>query len=178
MSISVGLDVRCRATDAKDGAAVWQLIKEAGTLDLNSPYCYVMLGDLFRDTCAVARNGTEAIGFMSAFRRPDAPDTLFVWQVAVAAEARGRGVAKTLLREILTRKGNESIRYVEATIGPENAASSRLFRSLAEEYGCGCAVTEQYGVSLFPESTRHDQELLYRIGPLDSSVNVQPPLNK
>ena len=43
-----------RATRPSDGAAMWALVREVGTLDENSAYLYVLFADRFRDTCAVA----------------------------------------------------------------------------------------------------------------------------
>ncbi|OMF22593.1 diaminobutyrate acetyltransferase [Paenibacillus sp. FSL H8-0548] len=155
-----------RAPDTSDGSVVWQLIRDAGSLDLNSPYSYIMLCDIFRDTCAVACSGTDIQGFMSGYRCPDKEDTLFVWQVAVSEKFRGRGIAKAMLQELLNRKGNEHIRYVEATIAPENIPSRRLFTGLAAEHGTECKVAEHYGKHLFPVGMNHEPELLFRIGPL------------
>lgn len=160
-------DIQVRATTESDGSAVWQLIKKSGVLDLNSSYCYIMLCDIFKETCAVACKGTEIVGFMSAYRRPDQPDTLFVWQVAVNEQTRGRGIAKAMLQELLNRKGNKQpIRYVEATVGPRNIPSRRLFTGLAGKQGTECKIVEHYGQSLFPEGINHEPELLFRIGPL------------
>ncbi|MOA08968.1 L-2,4-diaminobutyric acid acetyltransferase [compost metagenome] len=78
-----------------------------------------------------------------------------------------------MLREILEREQNKHIRYVEATISPDNTASQRLFLSLAEECGCTFAITEKYGLSLFPEGMNHDLELLYRIGPIRKSTGIR-----
>ncbi|CAM4201699.1 diaminobutyrate acetyltransferase [Paenibacillus alkaliterrae] len=166
MKIFANEAIQVRATTESDGSAVWRLIKEAGTLDLNSSYCYIMLCDIFKETCAVACRSTEIIGFMSAYRRPDKSDTLFVWQVAVNEHARGRGIAKAMLQELLDRKENKHIRFVEATVGPDNIPSGKLFTGLAGEHGTECKVVEHYGQNLFPEGMNHEPELLYRIGPL------------
>ncbi len=155
-----------RKPEACDGSAVWSLIKEAGTLDLNSAYSYLMLCDLFKDTCAIAVSDNRIVGFLSAFRRPDRPDSLFVWQVAVAAPERGRGIAKAMLKEVLGRKEQQSIHYVEATIGPDNRASRKLFIGLANEHGAECRVVERYDITMFPEGSAHEPELMYTIGPL------------
>lgn len=159
-------DIQIRATTDSDGSAVWQLIKKSKTLDLNSCYCYIMLCDIFKETCAVACKGTEIVGFMSAYRRPDRSDTLFVWQVAVNEQTRGQGVAKAMLQELLNRKGNKSVRYVEATIGPNNIPSRSLFTGLAGREGTECEIVEHYAPSLFPEGMSHEPEQLFRIGPL------------
>ncbi|WP_258881705.1 diaminobutyrate acetyltransferase [Paenibacillus sp. sptzw28] len=149
-----------------DGERVWRLIKETGSLDLNSVYSYIMLCDIFRDTCVIAAQAGEAVGFISAYRRPDRPQTLFVWQVAVAGSMQGQGLGKRMLRELLARRENADIRFVEATIGPDNTASRRLFLGLAEEKGCESSLTECYPARFFPEASAHEPELLLSIGPI------------
>ncbi len=79
---------RFRVPGAEDGAKVWELIRQAGSLDLNSPYSYLMLCDYFRDTCVVAEDNFGIVGFLSAFRSQKREDTLFIWQVAVAGTHR------------------------------------------------------------------------------------------
>ncbi|WP_274650623.1 diaminobutyrate acetyltransferase [Paenibacillus humicola] len=153
--------------DASDGASVWQLVKESGTLDLNSAYCYIMLCDLFRDSCVVAKQDGVTVGFLSACRMPASPDTLFVWQVAVSGGQRGKGIGTAMLQELLDREELGDIRYVEATIGPENDRSRRLFMSLAARRGGQCSVSERYPANLFPQGQgAHEPELAFRVGPL------------
>lgn len=169
MKVSFTDRLEIRSAEAADGSAVWQLVKDAGTLDVNSPYCYIMLCDIFRDTCAAAVIGEELVGFMSGYRRPDRPDTLFIWQVAVHPKARGRGIAKAMLKELLNREEQQAVKYVEATIGPANTASRRLFSGFAADRGTQCRITEQYGPELFPSAATHEPELLFRIGPMHSA---------
>lgn len=156
--------IRLRRPTAGDGSRVWRLLRTAGGLDVNTPYSYIMLCDLFGDNCVLAEAEGEPVGFVSALRLPERDDTLFVWQVAVHPSARGRGLAKAMLRELLGRR--TEIRYVEATISPSNGASQALFRSLARERGCVCRVTAGYAAELFPKGQTHEEEERYRVGPL------------
>ncbi len=151
---------------ASDGDAVWRLVKDVGTLDLNSAYCYIMFCDLFSETCVVAKRGDEIIGFLSAYRKPGSPDTLFVWQVAVISGMRGKGVGSGMLKELLGRKELSDIHYVEATIGPDNLSSRALFMGLIARRGGESSISERYPAELFPDTEGHEPELLFRIGPL------------
>jgi L-2,4-diaminobutyric acid acetyltransferase len=129
---------------------------------------------LFRETCAIVKRGSEIVGFLSACRKPESPDTLFVWQVAVACELRGKGIGSGMLRELLNRRGLEDIRYIEATIGPDNLQSRALFTGLAARRGCQCVIVERYPAEVFPQENgrSHEPEFLYRIGPLRSKERV------
>lgn len=156
-----------RAPFPEDGQRIWKLVRDAGTLDLNSAYCYILLSDLFRDTCVVAEINGEVAGALTAFRKPAEPDTLFVWQVAVGKAYRGKGLAKAMFKHLTAREACRGVRYVEATIGPGNAASRALFIGMANEWEAPCRIAEQYGSGLFPDSEKHEDELQFRIGPIE-----------
>ncbi|WP_108992911.1 diaminobutyrate acetyltransferase [Paenibacillus agaridevorans] len=156
-----------RRPEPKDGSEVWRLVRDSGGLDLNSAYSYLMLCDMFRDTCCIAQSEDRIVGFVSAFRKPADEQTLFVWQIAVDGGLRGRGVGRQLLRELTDRKENAGIRYLEATIGPNNIPSRSLFLGMAQSLNAECTMASKYESGLFPNPEGHDDELLFRIGPFD-----------
>ncbi|WP_248304453.1 diaminobutyrate acetyltransferase [Breoghania sp. L-A4] len=121
-----------RPPESSDGAAVWQLISDCGPLDDNSMYCNLLQCDHFADTCVVAELDGEIVGWVSAYRLPSDPEVLFVWQVAVSEAARGRGVAKKMLLELLARKSCDGVRRLKTTITRDNAASWALFNRIAD----------------------------------------------
>ncbi|MET8948754.1 diaminobutyrate acetyltransferase [Streptomyces sp. NPDC004542] len=150
-----------------DGAALWRIAKDSETLDLNSSYSYLLWCRDFAATSAVARDtdGTP-VGFLTGYIRPEQPHTLLVWQVAVDAAHRGRGIAAALLDGLTARLGAErGITRVETTITPGNTASERLFTSYADRHGATLSREVLFGTELFPDGP-HEPEVLYRIGPL------------
>lgn len=148
---------------------MWRLARDAGTLDLNSPYYYLTLSNQFSDTCIVARSDNEVVGFVAGFRPPGAPDTLFVWQITVADAQRGRGVARGMLRALMSRLSSDGVRYLEATVTPSNSASRRMFGAFAEAYGAPREESPLYASDLFP-SGDHEEERLLRMGPFDAAL--------
>lgn len=156
--------INIRLPDVHDGKYIWQLIKDVGVLDLNSAYCYLLLCDHFRDTCAVAEMNGEVVGFVTAYLLPADETTLFVWQVGTAAAARGHGIAKKLILELLERKSCGNVTQITATISPSNEASLGLFNSLASHLQTGFNKRNYYDRSLFPENG-HEQEDLVTVGP-------------
>ncbi|MFC9914198.1 diaminobutyrate acetyltransferase [Streptomyces sp. NPDC127197] len=150
-----------------DGAAVWRLAKESGTLDLNSSYSYLLWCRDFAATSAVARaDDGAAVGFITGYLRPDRPGTLLVWQVAVDAAYRGRGLAARLLDGLTARVAAEQgLTSVETTITPGNTPSERLFTSYAARHDARVEREVLFETGLFPDGP-HDPEVLYRIGPL------------
>lgn len=149
----------------EDGAEVWRFVRQAGSLDLNSAYCYIMLCDFNSDTCVIARDEKgEVVGFVSGLVLLNRRDTLFVWQIAVREDCRGLGVGTAMLDALLARSACREVRYIEATIAPSNQASRRLFGRLAERLGACVQELKGYEREDFPEE--HEDERLYRIGPL------------
>ena len=122
-----------RPPSVDDGAEVWELIRKSGPLDENSIYCNLLQCDHFADTCVIAELDGQIVGWISALIPPDAPDTLFVWQVAVGEAARGRGVARKMLTHLLERDACAGIKRLQTTITADNEASWALFNSFAEK---------------------------------------------
>ncbi|HEX3779500.1 MAG TPA: diaminobutyrate acetyltransferase [Pseudonocardiaceae bacterium] len=157
-------DLVIEPPETTDGAALWRLAKDSRQLDVNSSYAYLLWCRDFRDTSVVARVGGEVHGFVTGYLRPDDQQTVLVWQVAVDAALRGRGVAGKLLDSLLNRLTERGVRYLETTVTADNAPSNKLFRSLAARWGASCERSELFTVNEFPDG--HDSEFLYRIGPL------------
>jgi L-2,4-diaminobutyric acid acetyltransferase len=143
------------------GGAVAALIHRCPPLDRNSTYYYhIMCRDFAQTSCLALKQG-EVLGYVSAFLRPESPDTLFVWQVAVDPQARGLGLAKSMLEEILHRP-ELNLKRLETTIGPANKASQRLFQSLAQKMGCPIRKSVFLSEEDFSEPG-HESEDLYSI---------------
>jgi L-2,4-diaminobutyric acid acetyltransferase len=116
----------------QDGPLVHDLIAACPPLDRNSPYCNALQCTHFADTCVLAWRSGAPVGWVSAYRKPGAPQTLFVWQVAVAENGRGRGLALRMLQSLLARETCGGVERLETTITGSNTASWALFRRLAE----------------------------------------------
>lgn len=153
-----------RHPDLADGAGIHALAAQCPPLESNSCYSYVLIASHFRDTSAVAEDGEGLLGFVAAYRRPDAPGVLFVWQVGVSARARGAGVARRLLSHLIRHPAPVPVRYLEATVAPSNTASQRLFRALAAEHGVICEETPYLEPGHFGGGN-HEAEALFRLGP-------------
>ncbi|WP_081913444.1 diaminobutyrate acetyltransferase [Glycomyces sp. NRRL B-16210] len=147
-----------------EGASLWTLAREAGGLDVNSRYAYLLWCRDFAGTSVVARAGERPAGFITGYRRPDAPDTLFVWQVAVGPDFRRRGLASRMLDHLVESLRPKGVRFVEATVTPDNKASLQLFASFAEARGA--TLTRDVLFSEHELGSEHGPEVLQRIGPL------------
>ncbi|ONI78801.1 diaminobutyrate acetyltransferase [Actinosynnema sp. ALI-1.44] len=143
-----------------DGAGMWRLARDSRSLDLNSSYSYLLWCRDFAGTSAVVRVDDEVIGFVTGYLRPNQPDTLVIWQIAISEAHRGRGFAATLLDNLVRRTG---ARHLEATVTSDNDASIAMFRALATRWGTGLTGNQLFSAEQFPDD--HAPEFLFRIGP-------------
>ncbi|MFF2326153.1 MULTISPECIES: diaminobutyrate acetyltransferase [unclassified Streptomyces] len=150
----------------EDGAAIWRIARDSGSLDLNSSYSYLLWCRDFASTSVVARDEAgEPVAFVTGYLRPDRPGTLVVWQVAVDHGRRGTGLAGKLLDALTSRvAASQGLSSVEATVTPDNTASDRLFTSYAQRHDIALEREVLFAGEVFPEDT-HLPEVLYRIGP-------------
>lgn len=160
--------LRFRSPRAEDASAIHGLIGQCPPLDLNSCYAYLLQTIHMHDTCVIAEAGQRPVGYVSAYLVPNASDTLFVWQVAVAPAWRGQALGRRMINEILARPACASVRQLETTISPGNDASERLFLTLASQHQARCDVEQLFGNDMFDDPS-HAPEHLYRIGPLQGN---------
>lgn len=153
-----------RKPNPDDGWGIYELVKACPPLDVNSAYAYLLLATQFRDSCAVATNEEgEIVGFVSGYVKSNAPDTYFLWQVAVGEKARGTGLARRLVEAVMGRPELLSVRHLETTITPDNAASWGLFTRLADRWHAPLNSREYFSTDQL--GGEHDPENLVRIGP-------------
>lgn len=156
-----------RQPQQSDGAALHRLIAACPPLDLNSLYAYLLLCLHHAQTSVVAEVDRTLVGAITAYIPPVQPDTLFVWQVAVAPQQRGQGLGKRMLRHLLQNCiAPRRLRWMETTISPDNAASDHLFTHFALQHDAGCTIATLFDAEAFGESG-HEEERLYKIGPWD-----------
>ncbi|MBF6336632.1 diaminobutyrate acetyltransferase [Nocardia abscessus] len=146
-----------------DGAPMWRIAKDSAVLDVNSSYAYLLWCRDFAGTSVVAESDGRVVGYVIGFVRPQAPDTVFVWQIAVDRAARGRGIAAELLHTLLNSVAAQGVSVLETTISPDNAASVALFTSVAKERDAELTKRPLFDSGVFPDN--HAPEDLYRIAP-------------
>src|SRR3546814_5723503 len=103
--------------------------------------------------------------YTTLFRSPRA---FFVWQVAVAREGRGNGLASRMIKTLLTRPAQRDATHLTTTITDDNGASWALFRGLARDWDAPferSALFESEAHFAGVHATEHQA----RIGPLNHS---------
>lgn len=161
-----------RQPTVDDGGAIWRVVKESDVLDLNSSYLYLLLTKDFADTCVVAEIDGELVGFVTGYRPPARREVLFLWQVGILPSMQGRGLGKQLVTRFLDSPGAQGATLLETTVAPSNTASQALFQAIARQLGVECRISPCFRAGQFPEPGHEDEEL-YRIGPLPQSASVR-----
>ncbi|WP_305909140.1 diaminobutyrate acetyltransferase [Methylomarinum sp. Ch1-1] len=159
------LTIELRPPLPEDGASVFKLVERCPPLDINSMYCNLLQSSHFAATSVAALLDGELVGFISGYLIPERPDTLFIWQVAVAEQARGQGLASSMAQNILARPQCRNVTHIETTITEANQASWALFQGLANKLQ-----TELQSSVMFDRGKHfdhaHDTEMLVKLGPL------------
>ncbi len=128
-------------------------------------YCNLLQCTHFQDTCICAKSDGKLVGFVSGYLLPAKPDTLFVWQVVVAEEARGQGLAIRMLQALLKQPACQNVDFIETTITPDNAASQALFKRLADTLSTEARILQGFDKSEHFNG-QHESEELWHIGPI------------
>jgi diaminobutyrate acetyltransferase len=147
----------------EDGAVMWQIARSI-ELDANSQYKYLLFCRDFAQTSVMTRVKRRPAGFVTGYLRPQAPDTLFIWQIGVLPAFRGCGIAGQMLDYLYDMLRVQGVRHLEATVTPENHASLRLFSGFAERHDARLERSVLFPASIFVDG--HPQELLLRISPV------------
>jgi len=158
-----------RPPGAGDAIAIRAIAAATGVLDLNSTYAYLLLATDFAASSIVAENAGEITGFITGYHPPQRPDVLFVWQVAVAPQAQGQGLASAMIDALVHRVRAERRGHpiaVEATVAPDNAASRAFFGAFADRHGVALTERPHFAADLLDADGAHQDEPMLRIGPL------------
>lgn len=166
------IPVTLRKPEPTDGFALNELVARCAPLDTNSVYCNLLQCGDFADTAITAINAEgDMVGFISGYRPPQKPNTLFVWQVAVDSRMRGQGLALRMLLGLVERVAAEGVTHLETTISPGNDASEALFkkafRQLGAEYSTRTIFSREQHFN-----GQHDDEVLYSAGPFATTLNA------
>jgi L-2,4-diaminobutyric acid acetyltransferase len=129
-----------------DAGEMWRIAKET-SLDLNSSYSYLMMAELFPETCLVVEDCGEIVAFTTGFEFKKSPDTLFIWQIAVKPEYRKHKLAQKMLYHLVEDTGAH---YVQAT---------------AEKFNTKFWKSDGFEEDHFPDD--HDSETMIKVGPIN-----------
>lgn len=147
-----------RKLAVSDSPDVQSLVADCPPLDVHTPYTYWTILSREPSFCFGSWKDDELVGAVLAI---PSGESVFVWQVGVRAASRGEGIARALLDGLLTAASQRSFTALEATVGPANAASRKLFRAFADAHSFELCESDEFAVEDANGQSVGDERLLH-----------------
>ena len=109
---------------------VFRFMAQSMPSECYAEHFYKIMLRYFGNTCVVARDRKNIIGFVLGFFSQVQTDTYFLWQIATLPAYQGMGIGKKLVREVEKILSKMNCRRIEVTIAPDNTPSQKLFEAM------------------------------------------------
>jgi len=131
-------------------------------LELHTPFTYWTLFNYFSNLCFLMMEGEELIGFISGIRSSLDKDVVYLWQIGISKEQRGKNYASLLIDHFIKAVIGMDCNKIQVSISPENQASYNTFVKYAKEHSYNFAKIGEvkYNDQL---SDKKEYEILYQI---------------
>ncbi|HEX9061963.1 MAG TPA: GNAT family N-acetyltransferase [Clostridia bacterium] len=121
--------MRIRNLREGDASQVLNLIEQCGPyVAPYNVYAYWILENYYSSTCYIAEENNRIIGFISGMPSND-KQSIFIWQLCVHSEFRGRRIAVSLLDSLISKAKELKFEKIELSISESNSDSQNLFKS-------------------------------------------------
>lgn len=141
-----------RALKEEDIKAVREILTQGEPFVASyNNYIYWMLGKYFPSTCLVAEENGQILGYIGALLSAE-KQKIFIWQIAVKPEERGRRIGRKLLKRILLVAGDMGIMQLEIAINDENIPCRHMVEKLVQDLRGTITKKEKYQDAGFCET--------------------------
>ncbi|MCI5194556.1 MAG: GNAT family N-acetyltransferase [Candidatus Electrothrix sp. AU1_5] len=103
----------------KDNSRIRELIYICKPLGLHTSFTYWVLTKYFPNLCFLMESDKKLIGFISALRSTIDDKVLFIWQIAVSPEYRGKRYASILIKTVVDSGTNIGCNRFQLSISPK-----------------------------------------------------------
>jgi L-2,4-diaminobutyric acid acetyltransferase len=160
-----------RTPVAEDAQSIFDLAQPYKPyIGTNPRYTYLLIATHFQKTSVVVEDvqSKQIVGFISGYLVPDtAEKTLFLWEIGVREGFHGNGLYLRMIHHLITKINPV---WVEATTNPSNRSSVERLGILSKDMNAKLSASVLFKEALFGASN-HEDELLYRIGPIHAQKN-------
>ncbi len=122
-----------------DAALLRHLALNCPPLDVHTPYTYWINACFFGTYSFLAYDMKKPIGYIMCLPKDD---LLFVWQIGLLDEYRGKKLSYSLIKLAFENAENCGIKKMAVTIAPDNLASYNAFKNYCVENGYTFTKTE------------------------------------
>jgi GNAT superfamily N-acetyltransferase len=116
-----------------DSLPVASKSKEWADLATEDESIYHTMIEHFRNTCFIAEDRGEIIGYLLGFRSKDDPDIAFIRLIQVAPRLRGNGVGRRLFNQYQTAVKSMGCKKIMALGEPENKCCVSFYVAMGLE---------------------------------------------
>lgn len=127
--------VTVRSPGPDDAGLLQTFVSTCPPLEVHTAFTYWVLGRYSSPFCFLAESEGRPCGLLTAVATARPDSSLYVWQLGVSEQWRGKGVAGLLLDHLADAMRAADMQAFEVSISPANEPSRRTFESFAERVG-------------------------------------------
>jgi diaminobutyrate acetyltransferase len=154
-------NVLVRQSSEQDTNAIYNLVPHLSPLTLHTRYTYWNLFRNFNDSCFVATDQEQPVGFITSHPTTTPSSEWFIWQAGILPEYRRTGLIDELQDHVIDVARNSGALALNISIETDNPRSFGAFNRMAIRLGTSMEEVERF--SLTPENPSVVPEVLYRI---------------
>lgn len=114
-----------------DTDAIYNLVPDLRPLTQHTWYTYWGLFHNFGNSCFIAEDGNEPVGFITSHPSIRQSPEWFIWQAGILPEYRGRGLIDRLQDHVIERARHAGAIAITTTIEADNSRSFGAFNRMA-----------------------------------------------
>ena len=135
------------------------MAKNCSPLDIHTPYTYWVVGQFFSEGCFLLEDNEKIVGSIMTVTKDD---TVFIWQIAILAEYRGKGLSDMLYEAVYNYAKGKGIERIMLSIDPSNLNSLSAFRRFCEKRQLNYRKQGTVDINI-PEEAYTEYENIYEI---------------
>ncbi|RAP39003.1 hypothetical protein DID80_01330 [Candidatus Marinamargulisbacteria bacterium SCGC AAA071-K20] len=159
-----------RAPVKEDAKFIYELAQPFKPYIGTSPlYTYLLVSTHFSQSSVVVedKETKQIIGFISGYIVPNRDEkTLFLWEIGVREGFHGNGLYVRMVHHLLNRLNPI---WVDATASPSNDSSVKRLVVISKDINSPLSTSVLFEKKSFGK-TAHEDEVLYRIGPITKQI--------
>ncbi len=148
-----------RKVEEEDASTLRYLASICPPLDVHTHYTFWVLCRFFSDSCFIASEDGENIGYITAV---DTKEGLFIWQIGILKEKRGNGLAYRLIEKVFDIAKKKGSRIL-VTIAEDNKRSFNTFKNYCERNSAVMKPIDELRINDIDDFDFLEKETVYSI---------------
>ena len=150
---------KLRHVEEKDAPSLRFLAMHCAPLDVHTPYTYWVVANHYGDGSFILEDNGKPIGFIMTV---ETASSLFVWQIGILLEYRGKGLSKKLIEAVFDY-ATQRQKNMEVTIAEDNIASYSAFSHFCNHKNIRFDEVRLVEVRDLEDHSIKEDEIMYRI---------------